>query len=98
MVVMAELWIGRRVRQQLGQDGTEADKNDENEAISEEKPDDYEKDLEEEVDSDDPEKAKRRGVKIVYEEQKLVCWSAFRLVKVDETEHEEGLVLTCCCL
>ena len=90
-IVMVELWIGKRVRELLTEQDNEADK-EENKPSSEEQDqlDDYEKDLEEEADSDSPEKVRRRGVRIVYEEQKLVGWSAFRLVKLTEMESEEG--------
>ena len=90
-IVMVELWIGKRVRELLNEQDNEADK-EENKPSSEEQDqlDDYEKDLEEEADSDKPEKVRRRGVRIVYEEQKLVGWSAFRLVKLTEMESEEG--------
>jgi hypothetical protein len=90
-IVIVELWIGKRVRKLLNEQINESDK-DENKDSSEqlEQVDDYEKDLEEEADSDNPEKVKRRGVKIIYEEQKLVGWSTFRLVKLPEVEPEEG--------
>ena len=94
ITVMVELWISKRVRVLLQQDSgvVQKEEEEEEEHVDEERPDDYERDLEEEFDSKDPEKAKRRGVKIVYEDQKLVGWSAFGLVNFAKEDYrdEEG--------